>query len=259
MLRSDIERLDEATAAASRVTLAYQSPELPAATAAVPLETLAWQNAIEQLLELIAPDRPDPPALPPEGLLQAVFGASEVPPPGPLPGPSDLAPAPDYVIQSLSGETQPVLSLDEKDLFGDSGEPSIDLLTTGSSGPSTRFQGMEGDLFGSGQGVAPISISKNEDPPLSVKPAEEPEPLPDNDGYISLLGQPLEIELTVEGARALANEHGELFVDGDGDDLVRLSGDWIYAGERSEKGAEYYTDASGTLELTLHNAEAVLV
>ena len=86
MLQGDIDRLDDATAAAGRFDFAYQPPPLapdrqpPATTemlpmplgnplpegplglelppaGVVPSDSVAWQNAIEQLLRLIGPDQ----------------------------------------------------------------------------------------------------------------------------------------------------------------------------------------------------------
>lgn len=289
MLRGDIDRVDDATAAAGRFAVAYQpaplapdrqpevtepvpvplgsplpdgleSLELPP-PGVIPTESIAWQNAIEQLLQLIGPDQA---VAPPDGVSPAAYV-------GPLVGEAEATgapppmasdPGPTYVIESLSGDEPPLLSLDESDLFGEDAPPTIDLLSVDEGQPAAAaFQGMDSDLFGPSRGVDPISIGKNDNGARTVKPTAEPAigPSEVGEGYLSLIGKPAEIKLSVDDARDLANENGELFIDGDGDDVVHLSGDWIYVGERTEKAAIYYTDASGSLEVTFHNTQTVLV
>jgi len=286
MLQGDIDRLDDATAAAGRFDVAYQPPplapdrqppesaeplhmplgnplpdgspglELPPA-GVVPVETIAWQNAIEQLLRLIGPVQPmpSPEDLAPAAYVGPLVGEAEAAA-GPPPIPADPGPA--YVIESLGSDEPPLLSLDESDLFGDAEPQVLELRSLTDPAPAAAFQGMDSDLFGPTNGVDPISIGKNDG--RTIRPTAVPPGSDDlDDGYISLLGKPAELKLTLDEARGLANENGELFIDGDGDDVAYLSGDWVYAGERPDKGAIYYTDAAGTLEVTFANTETVLV
>ena len=286
MLQGDIDRLDDATAAAGRFDFAYQPPPLapdrqpPATTemlpmplgnplpegplglelppaGVVPSDSVAWQNAIEQLLRLIGPDQPgsSPDDLAPAAYVGPLVGEAEA---AAVPPPMPADPGPIYIIESLGSDEPPLLSLDEGDLFGDAEPQVLDLRSVTDPAPAAAFQGIDSDLFGPTNGVDPISIGKNDE--RSIKPTAVPPGSNDiDDGYISLLGKPAELKLTLDEARGLANENGELFIDGDGDDVAYLSGNWVFVGERPEKGAIYYTDAAGTLEVTFANTETVLV
>lgn len=287
MLKGELERLDDPTAVAGRTDLAYQAPQsgreeealppvgigsgaaplgnplpegdlLPQPPAAgPPPEELAWRNAIENLLQMLAPEGPAGTGLPfaaPAAFVSPQPGAETVPEP-------TAGEAPElYLIEPLESATPPLLSLEESDLFGD-GAGEIDLMLT-SPGQAVRgFQGMDSDLFGSGPEVAPISISKHNDNARTIQPTKEPDPPPETfgEGYISLVGKSQVLNLDVKQAREWVDENGEIYVDGDGDDVLRLSGGWVLVGERPEKGAQYYADASGEILLTVHNTETLLV
>jgi hypothetical protein len=286
MLQQDIDRLDDATAAVGRFAIAYQPAPLapdrqpslaepvavplgnplpeayeglePSPADVVPTEEVVWQNVIEQLLQLLGPQPPAPlpDSLAPAAYVEPQFGEAAT-----QPAPLAADPGPAYVIESLGRDAPPLLSLDESDLFGGSSADSIDLLSVDGSQAPPVFKGMDSDLFGRDMAIDPISIGKNDSGARTVEPSKDPAPEPGlvSDGYVSLLGEPMELKITLDDARDMANESGELFFDGDGDDLVQLSGDWIYVGARPEKGATYYTDPSGTLEVTFANTETVLV
>jgi hypothetical protein len=208
-------------------------------------------------LRLIGPVQPvpSPEDLAPAAYVGPLVGEAEA---AAVPPPLPADPGPAYVIESLGSDEPPLLSLDESDLFGDAEPQVLELRSLTDPAPAAAFQGIDSDLFGPTNGVDPISIGKNDG--RLIKPTAVPPGSDDiDDGYISLLGKPAELKLTLDEARGLANENGELFIDGDGDDVAYLSGDWVYVGERSDKGAIYFTDAAGTLEVTFANTETVLV
>lgn len=226
---------------------------------------VAWQAAIEQLLQLIGPDS--------VGVLQSgsetPTAASYVPAPdgtagtaGEAPLPTETTEVPTFVIESLPSGTQPVLSLDESDLFGGGeSQGSVRVLSVGPGASQPLFNGMDVDLFGPGNVDEPIKIASEgiggpSGPHISpVTPDKVPPP--SSPGYLSLHGSPQDITLTVDDAKGLADKTGSLAIEGDGDDHVYLSGDWIYVG--AAKDATYYTDTTSTVNLVIHNTEVVLV
>jgi hypothetical protein len=226
---------------------------------------VAWQAAIEQLLQLIGPESvggllgsPEPST--PASYVPHPDDASNASVDPPLP--TETTPAAPFVIEALPAGAQPVLSLDESDLFGDADQQgTVRLLSADPSTSQPLFNGMDSDLFGPDHQDGPIKIAAEgingtQGPTIGpVSPDQKPPP--NGDGYLSLLDGPHEIKLTVDDAKSLADDSGALSIAGDGDDQVYLSGDWIYAGEA--KGATYYTDATSSVNLVIHNTDVVLV
>ncbi len=226
---------------------------------------VAWQAAIEQLLQLIGPDSVSGllgGAQPPTPSSYVAVPDAAAVPPGEAPPLTETTPAPSFVIEALPGSDQPLLSLDESDLFGAGDEQgSVRLLSVGPGASQPLFNGMDSDLFGPGQMEGPIKIAVEgvggvQGPTVGpVSPDQKPPP--SGDGYLSLLDGPHEVKLTVDGAKSLADASGSLSIEGDGDDHVYLSGDWVYFG--AAKSATYYADSTGTVNLVIHNTEVVLV
>ncbi len=243
--------------------LATDAPSLPAGEGDVS-SVVAWQAAIEQLLQLIGPDAVSG-AL---GAVEAVAPSSLLMPSEPPPSgeasailPSEGIPGALYSIESLSSGSPPVLSLDENDLFGNVGTDTINLLSTDSGDPPPLFKGMELDLFGPMQQDTHIKFASDNGNGVqgpTIGPVGPPPTPPGGDGYISLLDGPEDLKLTVDYAKILASPSGTLFVEGDGNDHLYLSGDWILVGAAG-KGAVLYTDSMGTIDLTVHNTEVVIV
>lgn len=166
------------------------------------------------------------------------------------PAPSE--PLTEFVVQPLEPAVIAPLSLEDRDLFGTSGQ----IMPLGSEevGGQELFKGFQVDLFGP---TGPEVHSLEAGMKYLSGPMAPPE---FETGRVTMFAGATEIEVTPDLAAAIGDEHGRLLVEGDGDDVVVLSDGWTPAkGGPDPDGFTFYQDSASGLTVGVRGAEILLV
>lgn len=147
----------------------------------------------------------------------------------------------------------PSLALQNSDLFG-AAQPAPSIAVGDVVLGDLPDGGLALDLFGQGAigfpAGDPAPTHAQPDDPTTGDKAAEPQLRP---GYVGLIGNDFDISVSTSAAVAAADAKGELLVQGDGDDRVVLTGDWLQLAA-PEGGALLFRSADGAVTLEIRDA-----
>lgn len=158
-----------------------------------------------------------------------------------------------YVIEAIDQPRDSLLALQESDLFAGDSPARLVSLASEDRGPQP-LDDMAFELFGSvddlltdglaaGVGRGGAASDPDDTDPEKSDPQREP-------GYIGLLGDDFELPLSPEDAAAAVDDKGDLLIQGDGDDTVILTGEWIDAAPDGSTAQIFKTvDGDYTVEI----------
>ena len=285
------------TAVADAVTSSLAAPAHEAFSLAAVAHELSWQSAMAELLSLVrlegavAIDSAAAKAAS-ANAIELLLASATGDDPGialvahPQPQPAARAPdqhdglhggPPDFTDSSFGNLGVSVLSLQNKDLFGFDGVKEQAAAQTadflGDSRPVIDY-----DLFGAdgGQGIAsaaphdPIVVGgvgsssvpiDTEDPGNGgaiIGGAGDPDTGKVLAGLLKLDAGQQNITLDLKGVLDKADDSNSLVVRGDGDDRLKLVGDWMLVSETPEKSVAVYAHHDSGTTVTADHVEVVL-
>jgi len=277
-----------ADAAAVGFALPPLQPEVGAGEAfslATLAHELSWQSAMAELLSLVrleglaavhaAAAQSAP--LPALGLLLApssVDQAARAVEPQAVERqaePEGRTAAPGFVDSGFGNPGVSVLSLQNKDLFGAEDLTLAEPTLAADFDPVGRPV-IDYDLFGSQDGGILTSVSKIDNPivgtgallPTGLEQggsgvigaaAGNDGPMP---GFIKLAEGRNDVTLSLEGVLKSADESHSLLIRGDGDDNLKLVGDWVLVSEDPANSVSVYAHADSGATVTADHVEVIL-
>jgi len=165
-----------------------------------------------------------------------------------------------------------VLSLQNKDLFGFEVEKPAPPALAAEFDQGSR-QGIDFDLFGTEGGTAVISLSKNDPGAGSggLTPLEHGSGSAGGaviggiagngdppQGVIKLAEGPNNVTMDLDAVLQNANGSDSLLVRGDGDDKLKLIGDWFLVSEDPTKSMAVYAHSDSNATVTADHIEVIL-